>query len=147
MLEKKERTKYICIKAVNVPRQMLCLNIYYHNQKQASVGRDGSWGSPFPRNCGLQVWGTQRNNSISLFTTVPELHSYDESMNTWKNDFTQTGLRKAVWPQGQGTLPLHGEVYSQSFENGECVCVHICVCVYIQISIYINNHVQSFTSL
>lgn len=23
-----------------------------------------------------------------------------------------------------------GEVYSQSFDNGESVCVHICVCIY-----------------
>ena len=28
MLEKKKRTKYICIKAVNVPWQMLCLKFF-----------------------------------------------------------------------------------------------------------------------
>lgn len=64
-----------------------------------------------------------------------------EKMTSLKQD-----LEKLGWPRGQGTT-LCGEVYSQSFDNGERVCVCTYVCVYIQISIYINNHVQSFTSL
>lgn len=41
MLEKKKHTKYICINAVNVQWQMLCLNFFsYHNEKQVSADRD-----------------------------------------------------------------------------------------------------------
>lgn len=62
-----------------------------------------------------------------------------------KNKFTRTGLERSGWDLGGQGSTLCGEVYSQSFDNGECVCAHMCV--YIQISLYINNQVQSFTSL
>lgn len=135
-----KRTKYICIKGVNAPWPILWLSIFYHNRKQ--VCRE-AWlrlvRFTFPKG----LWVADLRNTQK---TASQLHSYNDSMNTWKKiSSLEQDLERSGWdPGGQGST-LCGEVYSQSFDNGECVCAHMCV--YIQISLYINNQVQSFTSL
>lgn len=139
MLEKKH-TKYICINAVNVQWQMLCLDFFFLPQWEIGLCRQrlGFLRFTFLRNCGLWIWITHRNNSISLFTTVPELHSYNEyeHMKKW----LQTGFRKIGVTSGPGQHPCMVRFTVSRSIWRECVCVRTYVCVYIQISIYINNH-------
>lgn len=57
MLER--RTEYICMKAVNVPRPMLCLSMSYHNKTQISAERDGSLRFTFPE----ELWAADLKNT------------------------------------------------------------------------------------
>ena len=138
MLEKKH-TKYICIKAVNVQWQMLCLNFFSTTLRNRSLQTE-TW--VLKVHLSEELWAVDLSNTETtrlLFLQLYQNFTATMSMNTWKNDFKQD-LEKSGWPQGQGSTPACWGLQSVVRSWRECVCVRTYVCVYIQISIYINNH-------